>query len=361
MKRFLKPINLLWLLVIPLVIIAARVFPWGEIIQILRSLTVLELAALVVVNGIILLLFCARWWLILRAYGYLIPYIRLSGYRMAGFAISYFTPGTQFGGEPLQAYLVQSQHSVPAGTSLAAVTVDRLLELFVNFSFLGLGVLLIVGYGLIPGLARPDLANWIGAILLLPLLYFGALWADRYPLSELFIRLPAAWWSRPKLAKLPQLVTATERQMAFLFRKHPLLILWALLISTLVWALMVFEYWLMATFLGARLSTMQAVAGYTATRIAFLAPVPGGVGLLEAGQALAMQAFGYSSALGISLSLLIRARDFLTGSIGLWIGGLAGVRPGSHSGEQTPVVGLLVPVSSADLEPRRAGEVSRMP
>jgi uncharacterized membrane protein YbhN (UPF0104 family) len=87
---------------------------------------------------------------------------------------------------------------------------------------------------------------------------------------------------------------------------------------------MVFEYWLMSYFLGANLTALQAVAGLTATRIAFLTPLPGGVGLLEAGQALAMQAFGFTSALGISLSLLMRARDLAVGMFGLWVGGLVG-------------------------------------
>lgn len=361
MKSFLKPINLLWLAIIPVVIIAARVFPWGEIVQILRSLTALELIGLLVVNLVILLLFCVRWWLILRAYGYVIPYTRLSGYRMAGFAISYFTPGTQFGGEPLQVYLVQARHSVPAGTSLAAVAVDRLIELFVNFSFLVLGVLIIVGFGLIPGLARLDMAGWLGAVLALPLLYFGALWADRQPLGWVFSHMPKSWWKRPTLAKLPQLVASTERQMAFLFRNHPMLILSALFISALVWGLMVFEYWLMVTFLGAPLSPLQAVAGYTATRIAFLTPLPGGVGVLEAGQALAMQAFGYTSALGISISLLMRVRDFLIGLTGLWIGGLVGARRAPLQEAQIPAASLLVPVSAADMEPGLAGDPTRIP
>jgi uncharacterized membrane protein YbhN (UPF0104 family) len=57
-----------------------------------------------------------------------------------------------------------------------------------------------------------------------------------------------------------------------------------------------------------------------------MTPLPGGVGLLEASQALTMQAFGYSSALGISLSLLIRARDLVVGIFGLWVGGLIGAR-----------------------------------
>jgi hypothetical protein len=37
---------------------------------------------------------------------------------------------------------------------------------------------------------------------------------------------------------------------------------------------------------------------------------------------LAMQAMGFSPAVGISLSLLIRARDVVLGGFGLWLGGV---------------------------------------
>jgi glycosyltransferase 2 family protein len=324
MKRFLKPINLIWLLVLPLGIIAFRVLPWQEITQILLSLTIPELTAILALNGVILLLFGARWWLILRASGHTIPYVKLSAYRMAGFAISYFTPGTQFGGEPLQAYLVQSRHKVPTSASVAAVTVDKLVELTVNFTFLAVGVLLTLGYKLIPGLTRPSFAAWIGALLLMELVYLLALFTGRFPLTALVNRIPAQALFHPLLKKLPELVASTERQILTLFRSRPILFLWTPLISALVWVLMVFEYWLMSYFLGANLTALQAVAGLTATRIAFLTPLPGGIGFLEAGQALAMKAFGFTSALGISLSLLMRARDLAVGLFGLWVGGLVG-------------------------------------
>jgi uncharacterized protein (TIRG00374 family) len=350
MKRFLRPINLIWLLILPLGFIAVRVFPWREISQILLSLTIPELTAILALNGVILLLFCARWWLILRVSGHTIPYIKLSAYRMAGFAISYFTPGTQFGGEPLQAYLVQSRHKVPAAASVAAVTVDKLLELIANFTFLALGIILTLSYGLIPGLARPSLAAWIGALLLVEVTYLFLLFTGRFPLTALILRLPVQVWFHPLLKKLPALVASTERQISILFRKKPLLFLWTLLISGLVWILMVFEYWLMCFFLGAELTALQAVAGLTATRIAFLTPLPGGVGLLEAGQALAMRAFGYSSALGISLSLMMRARDLVVGLFGLWVGGLVGGGQAQNlAGEK--VEASIPNISTLGLEP----------
>jgi glycosyltransferase 2 family protein len=330
-KRLLKPLNLVWIVLALAAILAIRVLPWKEIFQALRSLTLVEMLVLLAINGFILLLFSTRWWLILRAYGYTIPYIRLSGYRIAGFAISYFTPGTQFGGEPLQVYLVQSRHAVPDGVSLAAVTLDKLLELITNFSFLIIGFMITLRSGLIPRLSSQTALAWAGILPVLLAIYFAALTVGRFPLTRLVNRLPLTTWRHRTLHNIPPLIASTERQISALFRHKPLLILVTISLSALVWGLMVFEYWLMAGFLGARLSLLQSLAGFTATRVAFLTPLPGGIGVLEASQVMVFTAFGFSAALGISLTLLMRARDLLVGLFGLWIGGLVGVRSSAKS------------------------------
>ena len=327
MKRYLKPRNLIWLAAIPLIIIAIRIFPWSEIIAALQSLTLGEITVLIVLNGFILLVFSSRWWFILRACGYRISYVRLSGIRLAGFAISYFSPGTQFGGEPLQAYLVQNKHGVPVSTAIASVTLDKLFEIMANFAFLVTGVILTLKNDLVPGLAPANAGVCISTLLALPLAYFGVLWLRHYPLSWLVTRLPKKIAGRATVQKICSVVTISEKQIAEVVRQKPLLMFWILLLSIFVWLLMIVEYWLMVRFLGAPINLLQAVAGLTAVRLAFLTPLPGGVGLLEAGQVLVMEAFGYSAALGITLSLLIRARDLLIGLASLWAGGFASSRP----------------------------------
>jgi uncharacterized membrane protein YbhN (UPF0104 family) len=76
----------------------------------------------------------------------------------------------------------------------------------------------------------------------------------------------------------------------------------------------------MLRFLGLHLSLPQVMLALTAARLAFLLPVPAGLGSLEAGQVLAMGLLGVNPAVAISLSLVIRARDLFFGGAGLWIG-----------------------------------------
>jgi uncharacterized membrane protein YbhN (UPF0104 family) len=74
--------------------------------------------------------------------------------------------------------------------------------------------------------------------------------------------------------------------------------------------------------LGAEINLLQAIIALTAARLAFLTPLPGGLGALEASQILALQALGFDPTLGISVSLLIRGRDLFFGMLGLWWGAL---------------------------------------
>jgi len=318
MKRFSGLRTLFWLLLLALLALALRDIPLADIRQTLQGLGSLELVLLGLFNILIFLLFSSRWWLILHAQGYRLPYFSLAGYRLSAFAISYFTPGTQFGGEPLQVYLLQNRHHIPGSSALAAVMLDKLFEILANFTFLIIGLLLIINGGLFQGLTHAHTVLVISALLSLPLGYLFALWAGRFPLTWLVVKLPARAANLAVLRRAAPLIVSTERQIATLFHHKPLTILWVLFLSGFIWVLLLAEYWLTLRFLGVQLNLSQTIGALTAARIAFLTPLPGGIGALEASQVIALQALGLHPAMGISVSLLIRARDLTLGGIGLW-------------------------------------------
>lgn len=320
MKRLWKPRNLVWLALPILLWWALREISLVEVVDKLSGLGLPQLALLVAFNLFATLFFSSRWWLILRALGHRVPYLSLLGYRTAAFSLSYFTPGTQFGGEPLQVYLLENRHHVPGSSALASVTLDKLFELLANFTFLSAGVIIILQAGLFAGIAPLGAIIWISGLFLLPLGYLVTLWAGRYPLTWLVTRLPSRLFEGRRMSQVPELVASTESQISSLFKEKPSAILGILLASGLIWCLSIAEYWLSLYLLGAQLTLLETISALTAARIAFLTPLPGGLGALEASQALAMQALGLSPALGISVSLWIRARDVGLGALGLWWG-----------------------------------------
>lgn len=312
--------GLIWLLALPALWWVVRSIPLEEIWSTLDHLALWQIGALVVLNLIILLLFTSRWWLVLRVLGYRPPLISLVGYRLAGFGISYFTPGPQFGGEPLQIQLTRQKHKVPTAAAVAAVSLDKLLELLTNFSFILIGAVVVLRSQIFSETLPLPLMGMAVAIFMLPAGYMLAIWLGRKPITRaadrLTSRLPIHHWG----IRAVRTLASAEEQLVHIFRQKPTALILIALLSGLVWLLIIAEYWLTISFLGESLAGYQVVMLLTAARVAFLLPSPGGLGTLEASQILVMGAFGLSPALAISASLLIRGRDLALGSLGLWLG-----------------------------------------
>jgi len=322
MKRLWKLQNLVWVILIPLVWWVLGEIPIEKVWETLTRLSLGQILILIFLNAGILILLSGRWWIILRAQGYTLPYFNLVGYRLAAFGISYFTPGPQFGGEPLQIQLARKQHHVPGPTALAAVTLDKLLELLANFTFLTLGLMVALRGGFLGSRLNDQFLFLALAFLSLPACYLLALRIDRQPFTWLsglaIVRRPNSLL----IEKVHQAILSAETQIASFCAQKPLALFQATLFSALVWAALVIEYWISLQFLGLQFNLMQTIIVLTAARLAFLSPSPGGLGALEASQVLAMQVLGIDPALGISMSLLIRARDITIGGLGIWWGSI---------------------------------------
>ncbi|MEM9778201.1 MAG: lysylphosphatidylglycerol synthase transmembrane domain-containing protein, partial [Chloroflexota bacterium] len=232
------------------------------------------------------------------------------------FAISYITPGPQFGGEPFQVIQIEKRHNVPLAAATASVTIEKVLMLFTNLLFLVPGIFLVVqnqlftsadlAWGLAPAFAAFGL---LAALML-------AWGTGRQPLGKIFGRWWPNWW-------LSQEIINTEAEIGAFCLNHPRAILVAAGWASLNWVLLAFEYWLMARFLGIEVSWVQGLMMLTVFRLALLMPIPAGLGAVEGGHVWILGAMGFTPAaeLALSLSLLIRLRDIILTAVGLWWAG----------------------------------------
>jgi hypothetical protein len=294
---------------------ALRTVPLIDIWSALRQLKLWQIGTLLGLNLLVLGAMTARWWTILNAENPGIPFLKLVRYRLAVFGLSYFTPGPQVGGEPLQVIYLRRDYGVSFARATAAVIMDKLLEFLANFILLAVGLTAAVRVGLITRGSTQAIGSLIplAAILLWPLIHLVSLYRGKYPLSALV----RAAFSSAKKQKWMRLVVVSERMAGSFTRRHPRALLAALGFSLLAWAGMAAEYFMMAGFLQAQLTGEQTLAALTAALFAFLMPLPGGLGALEASQVYVMTAFGHTAAIGIGISLLMRARDILNGGLGL--------------------------------------------
>lgn len=306
---------LFWLLVPLLLWWALREISWQQVAAVLQVLRGWQIAALALLNVLIFLVFVVRWGLILRSLGAAVPFWQLTAFRLAGFGVSYFTPGPQFGGEPLQVYFLQRRQGVPQSAAISSVFLDKLFELLANFTFLAFGLAVTLWSG--AGSHNSQGAAWfIGLILLFPAGHLAALRSGRKPLSALLARVPALHGKR-----VWEVVQQAEDQLVRLIKDRPALLGNLALLSALAWAGMMLEYALALSFLGLPLRWYELAAALTLARLAFLLPLPAGLGALEASQVLAMQTLGHPAAIGLGISLWIRLRDIVLGGFGLWLAG----------------------------------------
>ncbi len=299
---------------------AVRSLPLEAAWKAITGLQAWQVAVLAAANLAVLALFAGRWGFILGSFGSKAPFTALLGYRLAGFGLSYFTPGPQVGGEPLQVLLLHRRQGVPAATAVASVFFEKLLEMLSNFTFLVIGLLVVASSGLaggnIPFFAWP----LAGSVLALPVMHLAALRRGRRPLAGLIGRAAGRFGGRFWQAGARHAREAEDLIGAFC-RERPADLARAIGISALVWAASLAEFHLLLRFLGVAAGPVQTVGILTAARVAFLLPLPAGLGALEASQYLAMQAAGFDPLLGLAASLIIRARDVMLGLIGLLIGG----------------------------------------
>ena len=261
----------------------------------------------------------ARWWIIVRAENPSVPFLPMVGYRLSVFGLSYFTPGPQVGGEPLQVVYLQRNHGLSYARATSAVIMDKLLEFLVNFILIGMGTWAIIRVGLVSGNGIGLTLSLIGLVVLLmwPIAHIILLYRGILPVSRILLHQPFIQRNHASV----RLVIVSERMASVFCRKHVQAMFLAIGVSLLSMLGIVLEYFLMTSFLGIRINPTQIFAALTAMQVAFLMPVPGGLGALEASQVFALGTFGKSASAAISLTLIMRGRDILNGGIGLLLAG----------------------------------------
>jgi uncharacterized membrane protein YbhN (UPF0104 family) len=130
------------------------------------------------------------------------------------------------------------------------------------------------------------------------------------------LRFVSSRFGNPKWVRF---LIASERMAGMFCQRSPRALLLAVGASILAGAGMVGEYALVTSFLEIDLHGWQTLAAWTTSWLAFLVPLPGGLGALEASQVFTLGAFGIPAAFAIGAALVLRARDLLIGSLGLLV------------------------------------------
>ena len=308
-----------YLVLATLLYFALRNAPLDEIWDTLRQLRLWQIAVLFGLNLFIYALITLRWWIIVRAENKMVAYVPLFLVRIAVFGVSYFTLGPHVGGEPIQVFYLQRKYKFTYMHATASVIMDKLLELLANFFLLALGLTAIFEAGILSTNGSISWLSLSGLVILCiwPPIHIILLYKQKYPLTAVLRSMSFI----KKDSKPVRFTAASERLAGTFCRRHLSSLLLAVFISLCAGAGMVSEFALITYFVRIQLPFWQTVSAWMAGWLSLLAPLPGGLGALEAGQVFALGLFGISATSAISVTLLMRGRDMLIGGIGLLLAG----------------------------------------
>ena len=332
------------LLVAVLVLIGVGIFAsivasaqWHEILAVLNQITFWEVIGFLALAQISYGLFNLRWQIILKTHGHQVPYRKLWLYRALGYGVSYITP-TQVGGEPVRIYLLNENHGISLRESTASVLMDKLIELTSFVAFIASGVLVVSFTNLLPQSSLVPIAALVGSVLLLSAYVYKKLLDGTGFLTSCFKALNLHRFER--LRPLEGKIFRTEKLiMDFLAHddhKKTTLPLLAV-ISLAAWATSIIEYYVIASFLGVELTLYQSFLIGTVPLMAYLIPVPAGLGMLEGAQTGMFALFGLGPSVALAVVLMVRVKELLFSGIGF---GYAVTHGLSILGKKKPEPGL---------------------
>ena len=318
--RRTRPRHVVWLAAPVLLWWALRKVPWEDVAVALSRLGPAQIGILFLVNAVVVVTFSGQLWMILRSQAHAVPFLSLVRYWLAGFAVGYFTPAAQIGSGALLIYLLQQRNAIPLATATASVVLSEVVERVGRATFLLFGITALLQLPLFSKLTNELLSALALGSLALTVGYLLAARRGWRPLFYVLSLLPGKLARRPRYRKLLKVIAETEMLVSDFCRNKPKVMAIGVALSLLSWAFISLETWLAAFFLGFSLRPIEVLAVVTAGQIAFLTPLPGGLGAMEASLVAVFLALGHPSAAAVSFALLIRLRDLALGGLGLWRG-----------------------------------------
>ena len=306
--------SLIWFTAGVLIILTILELPIGDMLPRIDAISISVWTTLFLVNLVILFLAVKRWQIISQIFGVEISFARLFIIRQAGSTFSFVTPGPQFGGEPLQALWLNRGQGVPLDNTIASIGADRFIEIFINFSFLFLGILLVIQGNIEADLSSAGFFVSLSLICLITLLSL-LFYKQRFIVSSLF-SLYRLVFQKTSDKDQEQRITTSISVIFSRIEKEKLKVSFAIVIGAFGWLALIFELYLMMRALNLTPDLYEIVFVMLGIRIALLMPIPGGVGTIETSLIWSFGILGLSLVGAAGVIALNRIRDLIILALG---------------------------------------------
>jgi len=309
---------LLWLAAFILVGWILSQLPLAAIAQTISTLSLGQWLAWIGLNLGIILLATQRWWVLTSMLKLPVGFGELLRIRQAGQAVNFITPGPQFGGEPLQIFWLYKRNQLPIHKALMAVGLDRFYELWVNFSILLLAVLLLLIFPTVAGVNWQKISFLLALLLLMMSMLVWLLVKQPERVLRWITRVARRWQHHPRLEHIKTHWQQLGSDLNLAIQKQKSALFLAFILSLAGWIGLIGELWLLLSFFDLAFDFSAFLVILVSMRLAFLLPLPGGIGTLEAALFWAFQYLSMPAEAAIGLIALMRLRDVLVLMAGLW-------------------------------------------
>lgn len=257
-----------------------------------------------------------RWKLILKGHCHNVSIVSLFFYRLASFGVNFITP-VQIGGEPVRVMLLSSEGKVSLRDSTASCITDKLFELSALVMFIAAGVIYLIFTNLVPARTEWLLGGIIVIFIALLIMGFRRIMngSGLFRSAFVFLRLNKI----ARFQHVEEKIERTEKKMAeFLCHTdhQRTTIPKVCLLSVAIVSFSILEHWLLAWFLNINLTFTQAFLVSTIPLIAYLLPIPMGIGVFEAAHIALFALFGFSSGTALAIAIAIRTKDIIAALMG---------------------------------------------
>jgi len=278
-------------------------------------------AGIFIINAsFVILISSLSWRLILKSYGYHLPFKDILTAKLMGLMVSYLTPSMYIGGEPLRTYIISKKHSLPFTRVGATVVVDKFLELGAGLVFIYLGSI----YTLIEYKLSPQIYFTLLAVNILFGLGMGLLLVSFVFENKIFTKLATFLGRINLLSKvikkiIPQ-ISEIEGEVFLAFKEHRRETLIAFIFNLLSGLLIFLKPAIFFYFLKIIFSLSQLALLFALTHLVLaLQFTPGALGIFELGAVGIYRLVGIGPDKALAFSLMVRITDLIGASIAIFL------------------------------------------
>jgi uncharacterized protein (TIRG00374 family) len=256
--------------------------------------------------------FVWRWQSILKGYGESIGFFKLLRMQLAGYAVSFFTPSSRIGGEPLRIYMLKKECDVDYKTGTASIVLDKYMEYMGSLTFGLLGVVLLIFMPGMPNIIRYVLFSVIIlCMVVLSYVYYRLIYE-----KGLFYNLFSIFLTQKRLDKMSESLKNVDSRLSYfiIHKKVAFIKSYSFYLLSATIFILEFKYLLLS--FGVTTNLLELIVIVMLIGLMSLVPLPMALGSMEAGQGGFFALIKGDASIGLLLSLVHRVRGILLSAVG---------------------------------------------